>query len=84
MNPELQKQFFQPDGIYHYIKLPFVVNQLKRVMGDGTSLVEGDAWKRKRRIMNTVFNYDFITSMVPNISRIFDDAFQIAEEDYRQ
>ena len=43
-----------------------------RVMGNGLAMSEKENWKRKRRILSSVFNYDFISSMSPRIAEIFE------------
>jgi cytochrome P450 len=33
-------------------------------------MAEGDTWKNKRKILSTVFNYDFILRQIPKIHEI--------------
>ena len=67
INPELIKEFYQPSGDFKYKKLPMFVENMKRVMGNGLSFKEGLEWKKRRKIMNTIFNYDFISENIPKI-----------------
>lgn len=41
----------------------------ERIIGKGLISSEGDLWKRKRRIMNSIFNFDFISSMTGTIKK---------------
>lgn len=59
-NPELTKDFYQPENIYVHHKMKFIIQNIQRSLGFGVAFSEGKEWKRKRSIMNAVFNYDFI------------------------
>ena len=78
-NPELMKSFFQPDNIYVHHKMKFMIQNIQRSLGHGIAFSEGKEWKRKRNIMNAVFNYDFIIENIPKIIRICNDAFKVSE-----
>ena len=47
---------------------------MKRGLGEGLVLSEGKAWKMKRRVLNTVFNFDFIKSLTLRIAEICDSS----------
>lgn len=49
-------------------------------MGRGIPFSEGEEWKRKRRIINTVFNFDFIKSMTPKIEKLCAQAITDVEK----
>jgi len=49
-------------------------------MGHGVMFSEGDEWKKKRRIMSTVFNFEFIKSKIPLIAKITQEVFTKAEQ----
>lgn len=49
-------------------------------MGRGIPFSEGEEWKRKRRIINTVFNFDFIKSMTPKIEKVCSQAIVDVEK----
>jgi cytochrome P450 len=55
---------------------------MKAVGGKGFFFSEGEKWKNKRKVMSKIFNFDFITSQVPIISKIFDKLFTNTEESY--
>ena len=78
-NAELMKGFFQPDNIYIHHKMIISVQNIRRSLGYGIAFSEGKEWKRKRNVMNAVFNYDFITENIPKIIRICNDAFKVSE-----
>ena len=37
---------------------------------------EGDDWKKKRRIISSVFHFDFLNSLVPKMNEMIDERFQ--------
>lgn len=43
---------------------------LIRVFGKGMGVVEGSDWKKKRKAMNEIFNYEFLKANIPKIIRI--------------
>ena len=43
-----------------------------RGVGDGLFLSEGKVWKAKRKILNRVFNFEFIKAHTENIANICD------------
>lgn len=61
---------FQPENVYNHFKMPFIIQNIRRSLGDGIAFSEGKLWKRKRGIMNAVFNYDFIIENIPKIIKI--------------
>lgn len=78
--PELLKEFYQPANAHYYEKVKSFVSNLKRIIGGGILLSEGEIWKDKRKVMNKIFNYDFITDNIPKIERIIDQALDKLEE----
>ena len=70
LNPELIKSFYQPDNVYVHHKMKFMIQNIQRSLGHGIAFSEDKEWKRKRTIMNAVFNYDFIIENIPKINRI--------------
>ena len=47
------------------------------IVKNGLVAVEGKKWKHRRKLISKVFNYDFITSLIPEMvhiaNRVFDD-----------
>ena len=52
------------------------------VMGDGLAFSEGENWKRKRKIMSKVFNFDLIKKNIPKICQIFDKNYEKFDKKY--
>lgn len=74
LDPPLIKEFYEKQMDGYYIKSmnsPFVLS-LKYLIGNGLVFSENEEWKTKRRIMSSVFNYDFIKSKIPLIAKICD------------
>lgn len=46
---------------------------MKRLLGDGVAFSEGETWKLKRKIITSVFTFDFLKSIIPHISKVCDD-----------
>jgi cytochrome P450 len=49
-------------------------------MGRGIPFSEGEEWKRKRKIINAVFNFDFVKSMTYKIEKLCAKAIKDVEE----
>ena len=73
-NPELIKDFYSTEHLFMYPKLEVSVKPIKRTMGEGIPFSEGEVWKRKRRIVNKVFNFDLIKSLTGKVSDLCDKA----------
>lgn len=52
-----------------------MVANVKRALGNGIAFSEGDEWKRKRKIINKVFNFNFIISNIPKMIRLCNENF---------
>jgi len=66
VSTELQKDFY--NSLNKLPKNPFITEVfLKFLNGGGLVFTEGETWKRKRRIMSSVFHFDFINDIVPVI-----------------
>jgi cytochrome P450 len=48
----------------------------------GVVVVEDQEWKNRKKILSKVFNYDFISSQIPNMAMIADKVFDKFEEKY--
>ena len=51
----------------NYIKFPVIIQFGQKFIGDGLLFSEGENWKKKRKILNQVFNFNFIKSQYPRI-----------------
>lgn len=49
---------------------------IKRVFGVGIATAEGEDWKKKRKLLNPIFNFDFLKANIPTIIRICNDNFK--------
>ena len=78
-HPDFVKSFYHQQTHYNYPKAANLVYSVKRGLGEGLVFSEGDAWKRKRRILNTVFNFEMIKELTPTIARICDESMDSAE-----
>ena len=76
INPDLLQEFFQPDKVHIYEKVPKIIDHFRRAIGEGVVFSEGTKWKKKRKIMNAVFNYEFIISIIPQIVAIHNQCFE--------
>lgn len=73
-NPQLAKEFYLKANEGYYAKYDFGIAALKRLIGkDSLLMAEGDEWKSRRKILSSVFNYDFIISQIPKIHQITKD-----------
>lgn len=75
------KEFYEKQMEGYYIKSlssPFA-SSFKHLIGNGLVFSEGEEWKMKRKIMSSVFNYDFIKSKVGLISKICADKLDEVE-----
>ena len=52
------------------------LSPLRRVLGNGLVFSEGQAWKHKRKILNKVFNFNFVKSLCERISTICDESIE--------
>ena len=44
--------------------------------------VEDEYWKKKKKVMSKVFNYDFIVSQIPVMAKVADITFETAEKKF--
>lgn len=79
---ELSKEFYEKSlqGYYEKSRNHPFMNSIRFIMGNGLVFSEGNEWKMKRKIMSTVFNYDFIKSKIPIISKITKEVLDKVEE----
>jgi hypothetical protein len=61
------KDFYSMDKHYDYPKLKAIISPLKMLFGPGVGFSEGNIWKRKRILLNRIFNFDFLKIQTPNI-----------------
>lgn len=61
-HPDFLKDFYAVDKHYEYPKSQRGIRLFSRVAGKGLVFSEGEVWHRKRKILNKLFNFDFIKS----------------------
>ena len=80
INPDLQQEFFAADKLPYYEKSGLRKDGLIWLGGRGLIMSEGKVWKMKRKVLNAVFNFDFIKSQIPKITTICDKVLDKMEE----
>jgi cytochrome P450 len=83
INPELVKHFLANDKIMIYPKSRDFVSVMERAIGKGIPFSEGQTWKRKRKIISEVFNFEFVASLTPRIGQICDESLDRLENAYK-
>ena len=66
-DPQYLKEMTQRPYVY---KKHSIANGLKMIMGEGLILSDGDSWKRKRKLISSVFNYDLLKQEVGLVHNI--------------
>lgn len=69
-HPDFIKDYYSVDKHYQYPKQKIVVDAFSRLTGRGLPFSEGENWKRKRNILNKIFNFDFVKSQTYKISEV--------------
>ena len=46
------------------------IEPITRGFGNGMIISEGEEWWKRRKILNKIFNFEFLKSMTPEIARI--------------
>ena len=74
LHPDLVKELlsFEKQMIFQKTKLEL---DCFRRLGIGIVFSEGEAWKKKRKIVTEIFNFDFLQKLSPKIALICDNAF---------
>lgn len=66
-HPDFIKDFYSINHINDYPKMTTITLNMKRALGSGIIFSEGETWKRKRHVINSVFNFDFLKSLTYKI-----------------
>lgn len=69
---EFIKDFFDVENNYNFQKLKPVIRVFYRFFGMSLGMYEGQEWKKRRSILNQIFNFDFIKMQTSNIVAICD------------
>lgn len=52
------------------------------IVGNGLIFSEGESWKRKRKIMSKVFNFELLTKNTDKICSVFDKYYDLFDKKY--
>lgn len=75
VNPDMIREFLSMEKIFIFPKKKIYIANMKRLLGDGVAFSEDEIWKTKRKVITSVFTFDFLKSIIPNISKICDEEF---------
>lgn len=68
--------FYESDQDRYYRKYDFFIGALRRALGNGITLSDGNVWKHKRRVVTKMLNFSYIRSLVPKIEAITERRIQ--------
>ncbi|KAL4485714.1 hypothetical protein ABPG72_010976 [Tetrahymena utriculariae] len=68
VDPELMREFFLKQE--YYVKDTFYIGNVLRCAPQGIAFVEGEQWKKSRRLYSQAFHFDYLTSLAPLIEQI--------------
>ena len=68
VNPDLHQELFANERLNLYTKNEYEIANARRMLGNGLFLSEGKSWKMKRKVIQEIFNFNFIKSFAPKIS----------------
>jgi len=72
MDPELVRQYYEKVTEGYYIKSTnsMFINSFRYIIGTGLFFSEGEEWKNKKKVMSSVFNFDFTKGKIGAINDI--------------
>ena len=59
-----------------------MLTALTFIWGNGLAFSEGESWKRKRKIMSKVFNFELLTKNTDKICSVFDKYYDLFDKKY--
>ena len=74
VNPDLIKDFFTQETNNMYVKNADFVGPMRRIITSGLVFSEGDIWKKKRKLLNRLFNFDMVKGLTNKLEEICDDS----------
>ena len=84
LNPDLIQSFYAPEKLPNLKKSGGLVVEIGKLIGNGLFFAEGDEWKKKKKILTSVFNFNFIKNQTPKIIRICDEAMDYIEKKHKK
>lgn len=79
-SPDLIKEYFNMENALLLEKSKVLTLGLKKIAGKGLFLSEGNEWKKKRKILSKVFNFDLVKGNIGEIANICDSSLDKFEE----
>lgn len=79
-HPDFIKEYYAVDKHYDFPKTRSVVSVFTKLAGNGLTFSEGQVWRRKRNILNKIFNFEFLKSLTNNIAHICDETIEEYEK----
>jgi len=62
LDPKLIKEFYRNESLY---QRGFTTKAMKTLIGTGLFVAEGDLWKSHRKVISSMFHYEFLKQNVP-------------------
>jgi len=79
VDPVLVKEFYGKTD--KYIKSPLTITHFKLLMGNGLITSEGDTWKKHRRLISSLFHFEFLKMKIPLIVETTREFYDKMEKD---
>ena len=80
VQPNLIKEFFTIERAGYYPKEEMISRNFIRCLGAGIGMAEGEEWRRKRKIISTVFNFDMLVASIPTIVKVCNENMEVMEK----
>ena len=80
VNVRLIKDFYVQEAQYIYPKSPMLLKPFLRKPDSGIVFLEGNAWKRKRHLIQKAFNFDLVKGLIGKIVEICDYSLNEVEK----
>ena len=74
-DPELIKEFFSKQTRFT-IKDPRLFGPMSRLAMEGLVFIEGEKWKSQRKLVSSVFHFDYMNRFIPTINQIAQEWIQ--------
>ena len=76
LNPDLIYPITTMDSVMNITKFRDVIALLLEITPNVLTVLEGDAWKKRRKMLSSVFNWNNVESQIPEINTICDKVFE--------
>ncbi|KAL4446416.1 hypothetical protein ABPG74_001157 [Tetrahymena malaccensis] len=73
VDPDLMREFFLNQQ--YYVKDTFYIGNVLRCAPYGIAFVEGEQWKKSRKLFSQAFHFEYLTSLAPLIEQIAQKVF---------